>query len=505
MLSVGSSIFEASASSPSPRRSLTRGAARPLAAPGLLLAALGGCQDYQFDQKCLQSVTEATVTEANVSTTPVDILFVVDNSGSMADEQENLVRNFQSFISVIANSQQDYRIAVVSTDVGGNQVNLDGNEAGGVGGFLVDSTDPYRPVDVSDPSSCQELSLKHACFRPAGGQPWIDGSGSSEAIEAAFGEAARTGTCGSGRERGSRAMIEALERTRAGGCNAGFLRDEANLVVIFVSDEDDDDQIGLSTLLTRLGAIKPLDKVRMALIGGIVNGQPSTCGTASDGSAVAACGSLCQMPRPDAIVGATCSNFYEACSPFVECVPWEGEGRCVNISHLYFENTGSGFGCDSCSSYNVDDCCAADIGATAYFNLLTAVEAEAARLDPQLGADSCQAGGSGRSACLVDSICQSEFASTLESIARDLVVGTSITLDPPASYPAGVIVRIVGGRYADSPRVLEQGVDYTVSDDGASIELNGVDRRPEEGEQLEVKFTTESTLDIPAVGACAEE
>ena len=48
--------------------------------------------------------------------TPTDILFVVDNSGSMADEQENLAQNFDQFIQQIAGAG-DYRIAVVTTDL----------------------------------------------------------------------------------------------------------------------------------------------------------------------------------------------------------------------------------------------------------------------------------------------------------------------------------------------------------------------------------------------------
>ena len=38
---------------------------------------------------------------------PVDILFVVDDSGSMAEEQNNLAANFPQFVSVL----EDYRNA----------------------------------------------------------------------------------------------------------------------------------------------------------------------------------------------------------------------------------------------------------------------------------------------------------------------------------------------------------------------------------------------------------
>ena len=47
----------------------------------------------------------------------IDILFVVDDSGSMAQEQANLTTNFPQFISVIEQSGLDYRVAVTTTGV----------------------------------------------------------------------------------------------------------------------------------------------------------------------------------------------------------------------------------------------------------------------------------------------------------------------------------------------------------------------------------------------------
>ena len=50
----------------------------------------------------------------NVSLGKVDILFVIDNSSSMFDEQENLASQFKSFLKDIKNV--DYNIAVITTD-----------------------------------------------------------------------------------------------------------------------------------------------------------------------------------------------------------------------------------------------------------------------------------------------------------------------------------------------------------------------------------------------------
>lgn len=46
----------------------------------------------------------------------VDILFVVDNSGSMESEQENLGDNFGFFISALVNKDYDFQVGIITTD-----------------------------------------------------------------------------------------------------------------------------------------------------------------------------------------------------------------------------------------------------------------------------------------------------------------------------------------------------------------------------------------------------
>lgn len=47
----------------------------------------------------------------------IDVLWVVDNSGSMAPRQENLARNFSAFINEFTRNSIDYRIAITTTDI----------------------------------------------------------------------------------------------------------------------------------------------------------------------------------------------------------------------------------------------------------------------------------------------------------------------------------------------------------------------------------------------------
>src|SRR5947208_14604678 len=51
------------------------------------------------------------------SASKIDVLWVVDNSGSMAPRQQNLARNFSSFMDVFTKSKVDYRLAVTTTDI----------------------------------------------------------------------------------------------------------------------------------------------------------------------------------------------------------------------------------------------------------------------------------------------------------------------------------------------------------------------------------------------------
>ncbi len=56
-------------------------------------------------------------TYAQQSASKIDVLWVVDDSGSMAPRQENLAKNFQAFIDVFVKGSIDYRIAVTTTDI----------------------------------------------------------------------------------------------------------------------------------------------------------------------------------------------------------------------------------------------------------------------------------------------------------------------------------------------------------------------------------------------------
>jgi hypothetical protein len=175
----------------------------------------------------------------------IDFLFVVDSSGSMGGKQDNLVASFPGFISTIRDVMQidDYQIMVVDTD------DTSGNEFCEI---LCDSG--LFPDCEGVP--CDMIPAPSACDATLGGGKINDLNGMSCPIQgdkrylvegqpdlgSTFECLARVGIQGNGDERPMGAMVGALSPAQlgAGGCNDGFLRDDAILVVTVITDEEDD-------------------------------------------------------------------------------------------------------------------------------------------------------------------------------------------------------------------------------------------------------------------------
>lgn len=153
----------------------------------------------------------------------VDLLFVIDNSGSMADEQANLIASVPGFIDGITDRlgvHTDYHVGVVSTDEA--TFNADGCQEIGA---LVTRTEG----DLSSESDCG---------------PYVDGASfmtPEDDLDSAFSCAAQLGIDGNGIERPMDALDRALHPAEGvTACNDGFLREEALLVVVLITDEEDD-------------------------------------------------------------------------------------------------------------------------------------------------------------------------------------------------------------------------------------------------------------------------
>jgi hypothetical protein len=89
------------------------------------------------------SACEAQSSEATLVKKPVDILFVIDNSGSMSNENAAVQSNInQNFASIIAASGIDYRVIMLTSYSSGYKVQVGPPLGGGTGGSVPQNNPP---------------------------------------------------------------------------------------------------------------------------------------------------------------------------------------------------------------------------------------------------------------------------------------------------------------------------------------------------------------------------
>jgi hypothetical protein len=196
----------------------------------------------------------------------VDILFVIDNSGSMAAEQANLAENLAPLVELLEREDvaADYRIAVTTTDVDDRACIGTGPEDGH---FVATSCrtrleqfltpQGFVPAEDARESACTSLcpeSLADLETLPSTiegsaeevSRPWLENilgrTNLPEGVSTAqaFACMGPQGVNGCGFEAPLRAMQRSLIRMdRNSEDEYGFLRDDAILLVVFVTDEAD--------------------------------------------------------------------------------------------------------------------------------------------------------------------------------------------------------------------------------------------------------------------------
>lgn len=196
----------------------------------------------------------------------VDFLFIVDSSGSMLDEQQSLIASFPGFIDTIRNTldAQNYHVMVISTDDGTNTgLNSScGNGACTCTPAPVCCENSCRGGNTCNGFDCNNLPIG-PCDKTWGTGKQYDANGNScnladnrrymldsqPNVDQAFSCVANVGTYGGGDERPMLAMQHALSDALndPGGCNEGFLRDDAILVITVITDEEDDNGGGMGS------------------------------------------------------------------------------------------------------------------------------------------------------------------------------------------------------------------------------------------------------------------
>jgi hypothetical protein len=184
----------------------------------IAVAMAAGCIDYDIGQDLPEwpapaprPVDEVTRTDVILQTqTPkVDILWMVDNSCSMGDDQTRLTQNFPTFMDYFVGSGLDYHVGVTSSDIISTAPN------GADGKLVIQRGLKFIDIDTPDPILI-------------------------------FSEMATLGIGGRFPEKGLGGTYKCLEEKRD-TINAGFYRDEASLHTIIISDEADYTQSSLIT------------------------------------------------------------------------------------------------------------------------------------------------------------------------------------------------------------------------------------------------------------------
>lgn len=154
----------------------------------------------------------------------MDLVFVVDDSGSMAEEQGNLATNFPQFANTLLNymdpegGQLDFRIAVTTT---GKTVTT-----------TTDLGSMFPPISITEQGD--NGAFKNNC---GGSGRWLDATDANLATD--LGCRANVGTSGPGTEMPMMTTKLALSDRMSDGTNAGFIRSDALLGVVMLTDEDD--------------------------------------------------------------------------------------------------------------------------------------------------------------------------------------------------------------------------------------------------------------------------
>jgi hypothetical protein len=241
-----------------------------------VVLALGGCSFPKLplindapsdaDHKDAFDQNDGRAEVARVPVLPnrdIDMLFIVDDSPSMLDKQTNLKAAFPAFVNelnTLEGGLPNVHIGVVTTDVGTKGAE-DATAAPGIG---------------SGPGSCSG-SGKNGNLQ-TNGSTLISGNFISDTkntdgtrtknytgvLSDAFSAAASVGAGGCGFEQDLASMKLALQNNPA---NAGFLRQNAGLAIIVLTDEDDCSMDHTSMLGSDTSTLGPLQSFRCTRFG----------------------------------------------------------------------------------------------------------------------------------------------------------------------------------------------------------------------------------------------
>ncbi len=184
------------------------------------------------DGACVETPDGLNSYSYNVGSCKADILFVVDNSGSMSAEQTELANRFPQFLSSINNL--DYQIAITTTDVSSSPNNYDPND------YELSARQDGKLIKFPNGNKFLKKSTSNAQY---------EFESTIRRPETQNCDSGNKSSCPTSDERGIYAVNYALNQATSRG-NFGpnkFFRQDSHLAIVFLSDENVRSDAGLST------------------------------------------------------------------------------------------------------------------------------------------------------------------------------------------------------------------------------------------------------------------
>lgn len=176
---------------------------------GLMMVGLTACDKSSGGVSILAAEQNFSVS-ISTQPRPVDIMWVVDNSGSMSSSQTNLSNNFNSFIQDFVTLNYDFRMVTTTTDTW----------------FEAYNSNPL-------------YNSRWRTGNRTGATPTNSGvyvmNNTTPSLNSVFTTNATVGINGNGDERAFASLQKSLLNTN----NSDFRRSNAFLAIIIVSDEED--------------------------------------------------------------------------------------------------------------------------------------------------------------------------------------------------------------------------------------------------------------------------
>ncbi|MDX2019283.1 MAG: hypothetical protein SF187_03515 [Deltaproteobacteria bacterium] len=253
----------------------------------LIACSLIACGAGPFAAPNPEPKAEQAASFVSDLTPKLDLLFVVDNSGSMESEQKSLRQEFKHMMEAFEQRAgvADLHVAVVSTDVGAGNIPLS-NGACSMSRLGGTRTGGDRG-ELQAPSHCGVRDGARFLASQPGGKTNFVGR-----LPDVFSCIADLGTAGCGFEHSLLAARLALDEAQT-KTNVGFLRKDAALGIVFVTDEDDCSAPPDSGLFSDQSFSSQEPSLRCALKGHVCRGMPllatpqnfslSDCAASDDG------------------------------------------------------------------------------------------------------------------------------------------------------------------------------------------------------------------------------